>query len=108
MDHRKLDQLYKDQAQNRRSEVPSELWQRLEHQLDTSLKRRLYMQRIMKVAAVLLPMLIVAFLLITPKETDVQIVDLSISTHDDYYDHYRDFIKSEEYAQLLETYKSYE
>ena len=98
------DENIRRQATDKRVEVPGHLWADLEQRLDARSQPTL-LRQLMKVAAVLIPMLVVSYFILPQAEPASQVVDLSQEDDDAYFEHYRDFIQSQEYANLLKEYK---
>ena len=101
----KVDQMLFNKASELRRDVPDHLWQHLEEKLD----QRTYGRRwrmYSGVAASCLILVAFSFLLGLSDQTPEIITDLSSEPQNTYFKDYRDFIRSDRYAQLVSDYQA--
>lgn len=107
MDHvnDKIDERFSRKAQFDRASVSDHLWLRLENRLDKRVRVRRWGYW-GGIAAGIVLILTFTFLFNIPTNSPATVTDLSEQSEDGYFVDYRDFVRSERYAKLVDQYNA--
>jgi hypothetical protein len=106
----KLDEAFKNKANGIHISPKNSSWERIEQKLSYSLWARFMSLKLVKIAAVLLPLIIlfsIANYYMGPSAS-TEIVNLTHTTEDEYYSDYLSFLRSDRYNNLELAYKAHE
>ena len=102
---KRIDQIFRNNAMQLKVEPGQSSWNRLEGRLPNNIYRPWHP---VKIAAVLIPLICLTYIgahFYQSHLTD-QIIDLTRTTEDEFYDNYLGFLKSERYVDLKIAYHS--
>ena len=99
-----IDQAFKVSSDNLQVSISSDLWERFEKH-NSKKRSSSLINMSMRIAASVALVLTTSFLVITGLSKDVVVVDLAANTSSEKYNAYKDYLKSDQYAQLKTSYE---